>query len=88
MATSHDPPPPGNSPTIPRPHLDWTNRVAVRTWLAALCTALADEYAVMEDLLRPPRERELGHVKHVELHGDAVQTLDELIAFATPPDDR
>ena len=87
MAISHDPPPPAKSPST-RPHLDWTNPVAVRTWLAAMCTAQADLLAVLEDLLRPPRQRELGHVKHRELSGDAVQAIDELLIFATLPDER
>jgi len=83
MASSHDPPPPGNFP-----RLDVTNPTAVATWLAALRAALADAHAVTEDLLRPLRERELGHVKHRELYGDAIHTIDELLTFATPPDDR
>ena len=88
MDNSHVPPPPANSPPIPRPHLDPTDRVAFLTWLAALRAALADAHAVTMDLLRPLRERELGHVKHRELYGDAEQTLDELLLFATPPDAR
>ena len=88
MAISHTPPPAAKSPSIPRPHLDWTDRVAVLTWLAALRAALADAHAVTVDLLRPLRERELGHVKHRELYGDAEQTLDALLLFATPPDER
>jgi hypothetical protein len=38
-------------------------------------------------MLRPPRERELGPLKHRELYGEAEQALDELLTFATPPDD-
>ena len=87
MATSHDPPPPGNSPST-RPHLDWPDHAVVSAWLAAVRAALDDAHAVTVDLLRPLRERELGHVKHRELYGDAQQALDELLAFATPPDER
>jgi len=91
MDMSHDPPPSGNSPSDPPrpcPHLDWTSPVAVASWFAALRAVLADAHAVTLDLLRPLRERELGHVKHRELYGEAEQALDELLAFATPPDER
>jgi hypothetical protein len=62
--------------------LDFGDPAAVRTWLAHLRVALADANAVSEDLLRPWRERDLGHVQHRRLFEDARSTIENLLDYA------
>lgn len=66
-----------------RPSLDWKDDEAVRRWLADVRTAFDDADAVTADMLRPTRERELGHVQHQRLYGDARKVVIELLEFAT-----
>jgi hypothetical protein len=53
------------------PSLDWTDPQAVAAWLARLRESFADLDAVASDMLRPPRERELGPVLHEQYYGEA-----------------
>ncbi|MFT3766393.1 MAG: hypothetical protein QM820_12910 [Minicystis sp.] len=61
---------------------------AVRAWLVALNVALDDIDAVARDMLRRPRRRELGPVKHRELYDDGWDKIASLLgrAVAPPPD--
>lgn len=67
-----------------RPSLDWKNEAAVRRWLVDVRTAFDDADGITSDLLRPMRERDLGHVQHRKLYGDARKALIELLDYATP----
>jgi hypothetical protein len=48
-------------------------------WLADLRTAFADLDAVARDMLRPPRERELGPAYHRSLYDDAAEKMTALL---------
>jgi hypothetical protein len=54
-------------------------------WLDRLRRAWDDADAVGQDMLRPPRERNLGPVKHRELYAPAADAIEWLLAH--PPDD-
>jgi hypothetical protein len=69
-----------------RPSLDWKNEAAVRRWLVDVRAAFDDADGITSDMLRPMRERDLGHVQHRKLYGDARKALVELLDYATPPD--
>jgi len=47
-----------------RGSLDWSDRLAVAQWLGALRVTLVDHLAVVDDMLRRPRKRELGPALH------------------------
>ena len=68
-----------------RPSLDWADELAVRRWLLDMRVAIDDADAVVNDVLRPARERELGHVQHRKLYGDARRAVVELLDYASPP---
>ena len=73
-----------------RASLDWSDRRAVAQWLGALRVTLVDHLAVVEDMLRPPRQRELGPALHRERAGETATQLRQLLDAATAhaPDDR
>jgi len=58
-----------------RPSLAWSDPLAVSQWLGALRVTLGDHLAVVDDMLRPPRERELGPAPHRERAGEAATQL-------------
>jgi len=62
--------------------VDWKSEASVRRWLVDVRTAFDDADAVAVDMLRPVRERELGHVQHRNLYGDARKALIELLEYA------
>jgi hypothetical protein len=66
--------------------LDWSNLAAVSRWLVNLRVAIDDADSVVEDMLRPPRERELGPALHREQYAEAHQQIRGLLAFAEPPE--
>ncbi|MFT3765691.1 MAG: hypothetical protein QM820_09270 [Minicystis sp.] len=68
-----------------RPSLDWTDEAAVREWLSNLRVAFADADAVTADMLRPLRQRELGHVQHRNMYGDAKKSILHLLEYAGAP---
>jgi hypothetical protein len=53
-------------------------------WLVELNVAIDDAGAVFDDMMRPLRERELGPVKHRELHGDAWSKIMHLLGRLVP----
>jgi hypothetical protein len=65
-----------------RPVLDWNDRAAVSTWLANLRVSLDDADAVTQDMLLPPRERQLGPALHAEKYRDAWAQIEESMAYA------
>ena len=64
------------------PALDWNDRAAVSQCLSKLWASMKDANAVTQDLLRPPRERELGPVLHAQNYGDAWAQVVETMAYA------
>ncbi len=54
-------------------------------WIKLLRTAWDDADAVSQDMLRPPRMRNLGPARHRELYAEAADTIERLLA--APPDD-
>jgi len=66
-----------------RASLDWSDPLAVSQWLGALRDTLADHLAVVDDMLRPPRERELGAALHRERAGETAGQLRQLLDAAT-----
>jgi hypothetical protein len=71
---------------VSRPALDWTDPAAVAWWLGALRVTIGDAQAIAEDMLRPPRERELGPALHLERHRDTTAQIRTLLDFATAPE--
>ncbi len=70
-------------PPEPEPdRLDWADPAEVAAWLTRLATAWADAAMVAEDMLRPPRLRDLGPAEHTRLHGDAAASMTQLLAYA------
>lgn len=65
--------------------LDFTDAAALRQWFADLRVAIDDANGVTDDLLRPLRQRDLGHVEHRRLFLDAKQKIAALLAYADPP---
>ncbi len=62
---------------------DRLDRALLRRTVEELRVAFLDADAVVADLLRPPRERELGHREHVRIYTEARKkifaTLDWLL---------
>lgn len=83
---SAPPPPAGLPPSAP---LDWSDPAAVSRWLGAVRVTIGDAAAIAEDMLRPPRMRELGPALHRERYQDTATQLRQLLDFATvrEPDD-
>ena len=61
---------------------DWTDEVFRTRLFTDLRTKVADMNAAARDMLRPPRERELGPVKHRELYEDASGAVEEMLSYA------
>ena len=69
--------------------LDFTDRAAVRQWLAGLRVAIDDAAGITEDLLRPVRQRDLGQREHERLYTEAAQKIAHLMDYASaPPSER
>jgi hypothetical protein len=64
--------------------IDWHNATAVTWWLGELFAIWADADAVTRDMLRPARQRTLGHREHRRLYREAAGKLAELLARAVP----
>ena len=62
--------------------LDWNDAAAVSECLAKLKVSLDDADAITQDMLRPPRERELGPALHAEKYRDAWSQVEESMAYA------
>ncbi len=78
---SHTPDGPGDPPaplTPPDPS-DPDYRERLTRWLLDLRVALDDIDSVVNDMLRPVRERELGHAQHVTLYDDARQQAVQML---------
>lgn len=67
--------------------LDWTDPAAVRRWVVDLRVVADDLHAVVEDMLRAPRARELGPVMHREKCVQAREAIVSALAYALPPGD-
>jgi hypothetical protein len=68
-----------------RPSLDWSDPIAVSTWLAGLRLAFNDADAVAIDMLRPPLERELGPVLHTKNYEDRATRSSRRSRSPRPP---
>ncbi len=81
-------------PTDPAAAAAALDRALLLRVLIELRVAFADADAVTSDLLRPPRERELGHVQQVRLYFEAQKKIEDCIAWllralgGEPPDER
>jgi hypothetical protein len=71
---------------VSRASLDWSDPIAVSRWLAGLRLAFNDADAVTQDMLRPPRSRELGPALHAHNYGEARQQVLQALAFAEAPE--
>jgi len=49
-----------------RAALDWSDPIAVSKWLAGLRLSFNDADGAALDMLRPPRERDLGPALHAQ----------------------
>ena len=66
-------------------HLDWTNPNAVSVWLNSLRVSIDDALAIMGDMVRSPRDRELGPAQHRDQHSALAEQLQGLLDYATLP---
>ena len=67
--------------------LDFGDADAVRRFFVDLRVAFADAAGVTEDVLRPLRKRDLGHVEHRRIFTEAKEKIASLLDYATPPGD-
>jgi hypothetical protein len=65
--------------------LDFGDLAAVEVWLATLKQTIDDVDGVVVDMLKPARQRELGHVLHGQHYAAAAESLRQLIAYAALP---
>lgn len=74
-----------------RAALNWSDPAAVSVWLDGLRLSFNDADAVALDMLRPPRDRELGPALHRDKYRDAraqiVQALDYAAEHEAAPSD-
>jgi hypothetical protein len=71
---------------VSRPSLDWTDAAEVRQWLAGLRQSFDDMDGVALDMLKSPRERELGPVLHAQKYAEARETILHTLAYAEAPE--
>ena len=69
----------------PPDRLDFGDPAAVRRFIVDLRVAFDDAAGVTEDVLRPLRKRDLGHVEHRRLFTEAKKTIASLLDYADPP---
>lgn len=67
--------------------LAWNDRAAVRRWIVDLRVVADDLDAVVRDMLRPHRKRELGHCTHAAKCREARKAIVDLLSYALPTDD-
>jgi hypothetical protein len=63
---------------------DWNDPEAVRRLMTGLQTHLADMHAVVKDMMRPVRKRQLGLREHKRIYRDARKGVIEAIERAMP----
>lgn len=76
--------PPGGKGADTRPALDLTTPAALRAWLAAQRTQIADLYAAAEDATRPLARRALGRPTARAAIHQAHRALQQLLTAAEP----
>ena len=64
--------------------LDFADPAEARAWLEGLRTSFEDMDAVVADMLRPPRSRNLGPALHAEHYNAAKQQLLQALDHAGP----
>ncbi len=69
-----------------RRSLNWSDPVAVSKWLGGLRVTFRDADAVIQDMLRPPRARELGPALHARNYEEARAAILKAIDFASTPE--
>ena len=69
-----------------RPSLDWSNPLEVSQWLAGLRLSFNDADAVAEDMLLPPRRRELGPALHATNYRAARAQIVQALDYASAPE--
>jgi hypothetical protein len=67
-------------------HLDWNDLEAVRRLMTGLSSHLADLHAVVEDMQRPLRRRQLGLREHKRIYREAREGVIAAIEYAMPPE--
>jgi hypothetical protein len=65
---------------------DGSDPIAVAKWLGALRVDIADADAIARDMLRPPRERELGPATHRERYEEAHASILRALDYAGAPE--
>ena len=65
--------------------INWNNAAEVAEWLGNLRASLNDADAVTQDMLRPKRERELGHKLHTEHYAGAWHQVEQALEQAGAP---
>jgi hypothetical protein len=64
--------------------LTFTDPAEARAWLEGLRVSFDDMDAVVADMLRPPRSRELGPVTHAAHYKAAKEQIRSALDYATP----
>jgi hypothetical protein len=67
-------------------HLDWSDRAAVRALVLSLRVHLDDLIGVMDDVLAPEQERELGPAQHRRIYDECRRSLRSELDYALPPE--
>jgi hypothetical protein len=71
---------------VSRPSLDWSDTTEVSIWLAGLRQSFDDLDGIALDMLKPARERELGHALHEKHYADARASILHALDFASAPE--
>ncbi|MEO7329843.1 MAG: hypothetical protein ABI193_14795 [Minicystis sp.] len=66
------------------PRIDWRDPAAVRAFVEELRATLDDAHAVVADMLRPVRARELGPSMHRRNYREARAKIGQLLSLAMP----
>jgi hypothetical protein len=73
---------------VSRASLDWNDATEVAIWLSGLRQSFDDLDGVALDMLKPARERDLGHALHEKHYANARASILHALAYAVPePDD-
>jgi hypothetical protein len=66
------------------PRIDWRDPAAARAFVEELRATLDDAQAVVTDMLRPARARELGPAMHRRQYREARGKVAQLLVLAMP----
>jgi hypothetical protein len=71
---------------VSRASLDWNDATEVAIWLSGLRQSFDDLDGIALDMLKPARERELGHSLHEKHYADARASILHALDFASAPE--